>query len=362
VRAVRARVFPRRQGRSSRARSTDRALEGVVGRGRAAGRRQQGPAPLERPSARWTAVRAGTARWKVKIILDGEGGARKPEPGKRSPGPHASRLAADVLIGSDGPKQEKRADAREWGAWPPRRQHRRRQRPVGFAPLRQLRQRRGRIRSFRLRGLIADIEERRRAWASEHENVPAGRRARSFAKWEDKAVWTPFLRPHGQHQPLHDRRPPRRTLRRTHHPADGPRAPWTSGLTPDTPLAAMPRARPSGPSPEHQSRTAGWSRSRPQADGPNPPATPRPRVPEFGWLLRLLEEARWTRSPVRAADSGRHPSRSTSHRCPATYPACGFRPPTATISSTTSNRALRAPALSTAQTALYAAIVSSRPM
>src|SRR5439155_190065 len=42
--------------------------------------------------------------------------------------------------------------------------------------------------------LIADIEERVRAWSAEHE---AFRREASevFAKWEDKAVWTPFLKP-----------------------------------------------------------------------------------------------------------------------------------------------------------------------
>src|SRR5207245_2895090 len=51
------------------------------------------------------AVRAGTACWKVKIILDGEEehGSPNLEAIARE---HRSKLAADVLIGSDGPKQQ----------------------------------------------------------------------------------------------------------------------------------------------------------------------------------------------------------------------------------------------------------------
>src|SRR5215470_6764933 len=51
------------------------------------------------------AVRAGTACWKVKIILDGEEehGSPNLEAIARA---HRAKLAADVLIGSDGPKQK----------------------------------------------------------------------------------------------------------------------------------------------------------------------------------------------------------------------------------------------------------------
>lgn len=50
------------------------------------------------------AVRAGRQRWRVKIILDGEEEHGSPhlEVIARA---HRARLAADVLIGSDGPKQ-----------------------------------------------------------------------------------------------------------------------------------------------------------------------------------------------------------------------------------------------------------------
>src|SRR5437879_13449846 len=45
--------------------------------------------------------------------------------------------------------------------------------------------------------LIADIEERVRAWAAQHQ---AFQREASevFAAWEDQAGWTPFFKPTGQ--------------------------------------------------------------------------------------------------------------------------------------------------------------------
>ncbi|PYM72846.1 MAG: hypothetical protein DME03_16810 [Candidatus Rokuibacteriota bacterium] len=51
------------------------------------------------------AVRAGTAQWRVKIILDGEEEHGSPNLAAIARA-HRSRLTADVLIGSDGPKQK----------------------------------------------------------------------------------------------------------------------------------------------------------------------------------------------------------------------------------------------------------------
>ncbi len=53
------------------------------------------------------AVRAGTAQWTVKIILDGEEEHGSPNLAAIARA-HCARLAADVLIGSDGPKQQNR--------------------------------------------------------------------------------------------------------------------------------------------------------------------------------------------------------------------------------------------------------------
>src|SRR5882672_2483111 len=78
----------------------DRVLEGVVvvARGGADNKGQH----FSNVLGALDAVRAGTARWKVKIILDGEEehGSPNLEAIARA---HRDRLAASVLIGSDGP-------------------------------------------------------------------------------------------------------------------------------------------------------------------------------------------------------------------------------------------------------------------
>ncbi|MEK7384946.1 MAG: M20/M25/M40 family metallo-hydrolase, partial [candidate division NC10 bacterium] len=138
------------------------------------------------------AARAGRAQWTVKIILDGEEehGSPNLEAIARA---HRARLAADVLIGSDGPKQ-KNAPTLVMGVrgllgvdlvadnGQPASVHSGNYGNIVPNPV------------LPLARLIADIEERVRAYAAAHE---AFRREASevFAKWEDKAVWTPYLWP-----------------------------------------------------------------------------------------------------------------------------------------------------------------------
>ena len=85
--------------------------------------------------------------------------------------------------------------------------------------------------------LIDDIEDARSRVVGESHDAFRREASELFAKWEDRAVWTPFLQPHGEHQPLHDRR--RLADRAAHdHPPHRPRAAGHP-LTPDTPPAAM---------------------------------------------------------------------------------------------------------------------------
>src|SRR5262249_58752166 len=53
------------------------------------------------------AARAGTLRWRVRVILDGEEEHGSPNLGAIASA-HRDRLAADVLVCSDGPKQKNR--------------------------------------------------------------------------------------------------------------------------------------------------------------------------------------------------------------------------------------------------------------
>src|SRR2546425_7634321 len=166
----------------------DRALEGVVvvARGGADNKGQH----LSNVLGAMDAVRAGTARWKVKIILDGEEehGSPNLESIARA---HARRLSANILIGSDGPKQ-KDAPTLVMGVrglltvdivadnGQPASVHSGNYGNIVPNPV------------LPPAPLIADIEDRARAWAAEHDTF---RREASevFAKWEDKAVWRPYL-------------------------------------------------------------------------------------------------------------------------------------------------------------------------
>src|SRR2546425_719111 len=228
------------------------------------------------------AVRAGTACWKVKIILDGEEehGSPNLEAIARE---HRSKLAADVLIGSDGPKQQN-APTLVMGVrglltvnivadnGQPASVHSGNYGNIVPNPV------------LPLARLIADIEERVRAWSAEHEAFR--REAREvFAKWEDKAVWTPFLRPTVNINSFMSDGASL-TLRRTIIPRTA-HARLDVRLTPDTPLAAMREIveRTVG---EHQGRTPGVTFTA-KASG-QPASYTSPARPEFGWLLRLLEE------------------------------------------------------------------------
>ena len=81
----------------------DQALDDLmlVGRGGADNKGQH----LSNILGAMDAVRAGAAQWKVKIILDGEEEHGSPNLAAIARA-HRDRLAADVLIGSDGPKQK----------------------------------------------------------------------------------------------------------------------------------------------------------------------------------------------------------------------------------------------------------------
>jgi len=327
----------------------DRALEDVVvvGRGGADNKGQH----LSNILGAMDAVGAGTARWKVKIILDGEEehGSPNLEAIARA---HRDRLAASVLIGSDGPKQ-RNAPTLVMGV-------------RGLLTV-DIVADNGQATSVHsgnygnivpnpvlpLARLVADIEERTRGWAAAHD---AFRREASevFAKWEDKAVWTPFLRPTVNiNHFMTDGASP--TLRRTIIPRSA-HARLDVRLTPDTPLAAIQELveRTVG---EHEGRTAGITFTL-QMSG-QPSSYTSPARPEFGWLLRLLEE---------------HGDEE-----PVALPVLGGTLPLHVFTDVLGIPCLWIPAANSnnqqhdvnehyvlrhfyRQTALYAAIVSSRPM
>jgi acetylornithine deacetylase/succinyl-diaminopimelate desuccinylase-like protein len=228
------------------------------------------------------AVRAGTAQWKVKIILDGEEEHGSPNLEAIAQA-HRGRLAADVLIGSDGPKQ-KNAPTLVMGV-----------RGLLTVNLVADNGQQASVHSgnygnivpnpvLPLARLIGDIEERVRAWSAEHA---AFRREASetFAKWEDKAVWTPFLKPTvNTNSFMSDGAS--LTLRRTIIPRTA-HARLDIRLTPDTPVAAM-RDIVERAVADHQRRTPGVAFTV-ETDG-QPASFTSPARPEFGWLLRLLEE------------------------------------------------------------------------
>src|SRR2546426_10525922 len=248
----------------------DRALEGVVvvARGGADNKGQH----LSNALGALDAVRAGTAQWTVKIILDGEEehGSPNLEAIARA---HRAKLAADVLIGSDGPKQ-KNAPTLVMGV-----------RGLLTVNIVADNAQQASVHSgnygnivpnpvLPLARLIADIEERVAAYAADHD---AFRREATevFAKWEEKAVWTPFLRPTVNiNHFMTDGASP--TLRRTIIPRTA-HARLDIRLTPDTPLAAM-RDIVQRAVADHQSRTPGITFSV-EADG-QPASYTSPARPE----------------------------------------------------------------------------------
>jgi len=228
------------------------------------------------------AARAGTLAWRVRIVLDGEEEHGSPhlEAIARA---HRARLAADVLIGSDGPKAGDQPTlvmgvrgllmvdlVAENGQ--PASLHSGNYGNIVPNPVRPLAR------------LIADLEDGVAAYAEAHT---AFRReaAAVFAKWEGRAVFTPYLRPtvNVNHLMTEGASP---MLRRTIIPRSA-HARLDIRLTPDTPLAAV-RELVERTVAAHQGRTPGIA-FRVTLEG-QPASYTSPARPEFGWLLRLLEE------------------------------------------------------------------------
>jgi acetylornithine deacetylase/succinyl-diaminopimelate desuccinylase-like protein len=228
------------------------------------------------------AAAAGRAQWRVRIVLDGEEEHGSPNLDAIARA-HRDRLAADVLIGSDGPKQRD-APTLVMGV----------RGLVGVDLVAD----NGRPASLHsgnygnivpnpvlpLARVIADIEARVGAYAETHDAFRREARA-LFAKWEDRAVWTPFLRPTvNVNHFMTDGASP--ALRRTIIPRTA-HARLDIRVTPDTPPAAM-EALVEQVVAEHRDRTPGLTFSlRMQSQ---PASYTSPARPEFGWLLRLLEQ------------------------------------------------------------------------
>jgi acetylornithine deacetylase/succinyl-diaminopimelate desuccinylase-like protein len=258
----------------------DRALDDVtvVARGGADNKGQH----LSNILGALDTARAGRARWRVRVILDGEEEHGSPNLDAIACA-HRDRLAADVLIGSDGPKQKNQ--------------------PTMVMGVRglvgvELVADNGRPTSLHsgnygnivpnpvlpLARLIDDIESRVRAFGDTHD---AFRREATemFAKWEDKAVWKPFLRPTVNiNHFMSDGASP--TARRTIIPRTA-HARLDIRVTPDTPPAAMIEIVERCVA-EHRDRTPGITFTMKTAA--QPASYTSPSRPEFGWLLRLLEQ------------------------------------------------------------------------
>lgn len=228
------------------------------------------------------AARAGRARWRVRVVLDGEEEHGSPNLDAIARA-HRDRLTADLLIGSDGPKQQN-APTLVMGV----------RGLVGVDLVAD----NGRPASLHsgnygnivpnpvlpLARLIADIEARVSAFGEAHD---AFRReaGEMFAKWEDRAVWKPFLKPTvNVNHFMTDGASP--TLRRTIIPRTA-HARLDIRVTPDTPPAAMEEIVEEVVA-EHRDRTPGITFSV-RILG-QPASYTSPTRPEFGWLLRLLEQ------------------------------------------------------------------------
>jgi acetylornithine deacetylase/succinyl-diaminopimelate desuccinylase-like protein len=297
------------------------------------------------------AAGAGRAQWRVRVILDGEEEHGSPNLDAIARA-HRGRLAADLLIGSDGPKQ-KNAPTLVMGV-------------RGLVGV-ELVADNGRPASLHsgnygnivpnpvlpLARLIADIEDRVRAYGDAHGAFREEASA-LFAKWENRAVWKPFLRP---------------TVNINHFMTDGASSTARRTIIPRTAHARLDiRVTPDTPPPaviaivesvvaEHRDRTPGISFSVRTAA--QPASYTSPNRPEFGWLLRLLE---------------RH-----GDAAPVALPTLGGTLPLWVFTETLGIPALWIPAANSdnqqhdvnehyvlrhffAQTALYADVVASRPM
>jgi acetylornithine deacetylase/succinyl-diaminopimelate desuccinylase-like protein len=228
------------------------------------------------------AARAGTLRWTVKILLDGE--EEHGSPNLRAICErYRDRLTTDLLVGSDGPK--------------PRNQ------PALLMGVRGLLgvtivADNGQPASLHsgnygnlvpnpvlpLARLIAEIEERVRDYAAEHDGFRR-EAADVFAEWADRATWKPFLWPTvNVNHLMTDGASPK--LTRTIIPRSA-HARLDVRLTPDTPpdavIAIIERTVAA-----HQGLTDGIGFSV-RCDG-MPASYTSPKHPAFDWLLGLLAE------------------------------------------------------------------------
>jgi acetylornithine deacetylase/succinyl-diaminopimelate desuccinylase-like protein len=228
------------------------------------------------------AAAAGRAQWRVRVVLDGEEEHGSPSLDAIARA-HRARLAADVLVGSDGPKQQD-APTLVMG--------------VRGLVMVDLVADNGRPASLHsgnygnivpnpvlpLARLVADIAARVDAWADAHD---AFRREASelFAKWEDRAVWTPFLRPTvNVNHFMTDGASP--ALRRTIIPRTA-HARLDVRVTPDVPPAEVRRMVEEAVA-DQRRRVEGLTFTV-RVEG-QPASYTSPARPEFGWLLRLLAE------------------------------------------------------------------------
>jgi acetylornithine deacetylase/succinyl-diaminopimelate desuccinylase-like protein len=226
------------------------------------------------------AARAGTLRWNVRILLDGE--EEHGSPNLRAICErYRDRLTTDILIGSDGPK--------------PRNQ------PALLLGVRGLLgvtiiADNGRPASLHsgnygnivpnpvlpLARLIAEIEERVRDYAAEHDSFRR-EAADLFAEWAERATWKPFLWPtvNVNHLMTEGASP---KLRRTIIPRTV-QARLDVRLTPDTPPEAVV-AIVEDTVARHQAAEDGISFSV-RTEG-MPSSYTSPDHPAFDWLLGIL--------------------------------------------------------------------------
>jgi len=226
------------------------------------------------------AARAGTLAWRVKILLDGEeehGSPNLPAIVRRQ----RERLAADVVICSDGPKQRNRptlvmgvrgllgvdllAENGQPGAV-----HSGNYGNIVANPV------------LPVARLVADIDARVREWAEKHDGFRREAEA-VFSRWQGEAVWAPYLWP---------------TVNVNHLATEGtsaaqrrtivPRAVQARldvRLTPDTPLEAVEELVRQAVA--AHAASGGPVRVTARLAG-QPPSYTSPSRPEFPWLLGLL--------------------------------------------------------------------------
>jgi len=228
------------------------------------------------------AARAGTLRWRVRIILDGEEEHGSPNLGAIARA-HRERLAADVLVCSDGPKQKNRPTL-VTGV-----------RGMLEAHLTVENGQRTAVHSgnygnivtnpvLPLARLIEDLQARVREFAGENGEFRREAEA-AFAQWEREAVWKPFLWPYvnanhfaSEGTSLEQRRT---VIPRAVH------ARLDIRLTPDTSPEAI--AALVGRAVADHGKAADGVTFSVRTSG-QPASYTSPERPEFAWLLRLLGE------------------------------------------------------------------------